>query len=408
MWEAFLDESFPAWLLPASAVRSLSIDAAKRFLSVISGGAASLDRLRAASTLAMHASSIATFARSLPGWAESLSGQCLPIRTEGSGILRGRLDVTGTLRRRLQGDRATLVVTTRERRFDRPEDVLVAAVARILREQLRRVSLDERSDQADRWTRDLRGSRMLLERILRDTRASEIPVVPIERDHIEASRGAHARVYREAAALFSALREGLDDDRPDVIARVIAAGALTPLSADRRFELAVALRLVRVLHDRLDDPEWSFERPIVIAGREEIARFSHRSGARIDVYFDTARLDAGMRFHLGKHYLRSNPMRPDVTVSATNAKASTKSIVVECKRSDDPSYLAQGFSEAVLYRHEYGEQLFASPGAVLVAPDRAFGTIRRGDAVIACSFADWPSPEVIETLVGYAAAGCSE
>jgi hypothetical protein len=404
MWEAFLEECFPAWLLPASEVRSLSIDSARRFLSVLSGGTASLDRLRATSTLATHAASIAGFARLLAGWAESLSGQCLPVRTEASGVLRGRLDVAGTLRRRLQGDRTTLVVSTRERKFDRPEDLLVAAVARRLNEQLQLVSLDERSDNADRWTRDLRGSRATFERILRDTRASEVPVRPIAREHIEATRGAQGRVYREALALYNALREGLDDDRPEVIARVIAAGALAPLSADRRFELAVALRLVRALHDRLDLSEWAFERPIVIAGREEIARFSHESGARIDVYFDTARLDPGLRYQLGRHYLRSNPMRPDVTVSATNARSSTRSIVVECKRSDDSGYLAQGFSEALLYRHEYGEQLFSSPAAVLVAPERTFGAVRRGDAVIACAFAAWPTHEVIDTLLEFATA----
>jgi hypothetical protein len=408
MWEAFLDDSFPAWLLPASAVRSLSVEAAKRFLSVLSGGAVSLERLRATSTLATHAASIASFARSLLGWAETLAGQCLPVRTEGSGVLRGRLDVTGTLRRRLQGDRAALVVTTRERRFNRREDVLVAFVARRLRDQLWLIALDERSDSADRWTRDSRASRALIDRVLRETRANSVPIETIDRAHLDACRGAQARVYREALALFAALRDGLDDNRPEVIAGVIAAGALAPLSADRRFELAVALRLIRALHERLDVSSWRFERPLVVAGREEIARFSHSSGARIDVFFDVAKLDAGLRYELGHHYLSSNPMRPDVTVSATNAGRNTKSIVVECKRSDDPGYLAQGFSEAVLYRHEYGEQLFASPGAVLVAPDRAFGTIRRGDAVIACSFADWPSPEVIETLVGYAAAACGE
>jgi len=41
-------------------------------------------------------------------------------------------------------------------------------------------------------------------------------------------------------------------------------------------------------------------------------------------------------------------------------------MVFECKHSNDAGYLAQGYREAMLYRHEYCDHLTGWPKAALV------------------------------------------
>lgn len=401
-WEPFLEEVFPAWLLPSSALRAMSVAHAESFLSLIVGRPDALSLLRATSTIAANRAALVRFASALDPWARALSGRCETERVLSNGVVRGRVDVSATLRRRMAGDRATLVLATRERVFDRPEDVLVASVARrahALLDSLLRTSV---SDEEERWDEALRAARERIAMVLAASRARSVPAQRVGDLHVRACERVGGAAYREAAALHGALRSGIDDDRPDVVARVVAEGALVPLTVERRFELAVALRLGRAIEERLrTDGRWRHERTLVVSKRGAIASFVRGDTARVDLYFDQARLDAGLRDTLGAHYLGAGRLRPDVTVTATNARGQSRSSVVECKCSRDKRYLATGFSEAVAYRNEYGDALLDSPSASLVAPHGPFAPVRAGDAVIACAWSDWPPPMLLDALCAW-------
>src|SRR4051794_41114596 len=105
-WQRFIAESFPGYLLPASARQALSAEEAARFLERITGQPDQLGLLRAATTLSPHLPMLEELAlRALPELARSLPSRTEVHTREWEGGFHGRLDVGATLAHHLSGRR---------------------------------------------------------------------------------------------------------------------------------------------------------------------------------------------------------------------------------------------------------------------------------------------------------------
>jgi hypothetical protein len=98
------------------------------------------------------------------------------------------------------------------------------------------------------------------------------------------------------------------------------------------------------------------------------------------------------------HYLRGGPLRPDITLTVDRGGLPTQAILFECKHSANPSYLAQGFREATLYRWEYAAFLIDSLKAVLITSEDIVGHVRDADEVVAVDWRRWVVPRVIDAI----------
>jgi hypothetical protein len=396
-WEAYLAEHFPGYLLPDTYRRALPEDVAARFLDRIGSGARQLFLLRAASVVAAEADAIRELALTrLPDLVNRLPRRPEPEQRIRHGEIHGRLDAPATLQRRLTGRVTELVARAPRRRRDPPEDVLLRAVAvrllTILRE-LRGAGVIGRAG----WGAALVSCDEALARALTGSVLAEAVVEPVTARHEEAARVAPHPAYALALALHRALRRGIDARDPELVARVVAAGALAPLTDHARFELAVLLRLIQALAGH---PGWTLRRTLVMPGRREVAVLDGQGGARVRLYFDQAHLDpgpydAGLRHYLGQR----GRLRPDVTVVASVPGRGARAAVIEAKLSDDPGYLAQGYREAMVYRAEYGSALTGWPKAILVTSGPIAAAPRREDEVIAVGWDRWVPAEVIEGLL---------
>lgn len=353
-WEAFLDACFPGYLLPEAYLRALPEDEAVRFLARLGGGGVGggggprqLFLLRATSVLAAHADAVRELAlERLPELAaRRRHGQVEPRAC--AGQLRGRLDVPATLRRRIEGRRHEIVVRAPRPPRRAPEDVLLhAAVTRLLAviRELRAAGVVGRAG----WGAALAGCDDALDRALGGLPSG--PPEPITAHHEHKALAARHPAYALALTLHRALREGLDARSPRLVARIVAGGALTPLAAHTRFELAVLLRLIQALAAR---PGWSLQRALVLSGRREIAELTREDGARVRLYYDQACLDPGpYDAGLRRYFDQRGRLRPDLTVVASAHGRLPRAVVIEVKLSFDPDYLAQGYQEAIVYRAE--------------------------------------------------------
>jgi hypothetical protein len=245
-WEAFLAERFPGYLLPRSWRRALPEEAAARFLERLGGRPEQLLLLRAAGLVSRRSEEIQELAlRQLPSLARGLPPRAATARQAWEGRAPGRPDVAATLRCHLEGRRSRFVTHGAVRAFDRPENVLAKAVARRLCGVLGMLGKAG-------WGRELAGCIDELNRLLEASPLGEIPDEPITGIHEQAALGARHPAYALSARLHRALREGLDEADPAAIARVLAEGALAPLSAPARFELAVLIRLIEAIEGRLE------------------------------------------------------------------------------------------------------------------------------------------------------------
>ena len=61
--------------------------------------------------------------------------------------------------------------------------------------------------------------------------------------------------------------------------------------------------------------------------------------------------------------------------------------------------MAVGFDEALLYRHEYSDDLAGWPQSVLVTSADIPGAVRRTDPVVAVDWRRWVPPELLLGLV---------
>jgi hypothetical protein len=394
-WESFVAEHFPGYLLPEAFRRALPEDVAARFLTRIGGAPGHLSLLRAASVISARSDAVQELALArLP----DLLARRLP-RPEvewcvRQGELRGRLDVAATLRRRMTGRLTELVARVPRARRRRPEDVLLwAVVSRLLAilRELRAAGVIGRAG----WGGAIAPCEAALARALIVGAASGEPVTV---HHEEAARTAPHPAYPLALLLHRALREALDARDPQLIARVLAAGALAPLADHTRFELAVLLRLIQALEAR---PRWTLRRTLVVPGRRDVAELVDEGGARLRLYYDQACLapgpyDAGLRHYFGQR----GRLRPDITVVSSAPGRAARATVIEAKLSEDPGYLAQGYREAIVYRSEYGAALTGWPKVILVTTAPIVAPPRREDEVIAVGWDQWVPEAVVEGLLG--------
>jgi hypothetical protein len=103
------------------------------------------------------------------------------------------------------------------------------------------------------------------------------------------------------------MRDALDDDDPAGIARIVAEGALLPISAASQFELAVAIRLAAAIDCALREREpdgWRLERTLVISGRADMFAFL-ANGQALRLYYNQSVLLPGAIEQGSRHYLRA-------------------------------------------------------------------------------------------------------
>ncbi|AUX27222.1 uncharacterized protein SOCEGT47_078050 [Sorangium cellulosum] len=403
-WEDELREHFPGYLLPSAQRGALTREAAERFLSRLGHRVDLLELLLAASALSPLADEVRAFARELPLVARELPAHTEMQRVENRGRIRGRLDVPGTLRKRAAGDPDGLTSRVRERRFDLPENVLLVATAARLAGLLARleqsgvIAKNTKKSWAQGFTQDAEAIRHALE----STVLREVPRAPVQAAHEQAARAARHPAYRRALRLHDAMKSMATNDAV-ALARLVAEGALAPMDAPTRFEIAVLIRLGRQIEEALRARGEAVElrRALIEPNRAEVFDFAAgRTQLRVlynQVCFDDlGPRDRGMRHYFGNH----GRFRPDITLELVRDGRRLRAVVVEVKLSDERDYLGQGYHEALLYRAEYEKDLTGWPKAILVVSSAAIqGAPRREDDVIAVSWDGWVPQEVLDGLL---------
>lgn len=387
-WEAFATRHFPAYLLPSAGQSPISREAAETFLSHFAGSAADLEVVCGASLLADRArqASLSELASTLlPSLVRNLPSTTLVERREWEGGFRGRLDVQSTLALHRSGKPTSFVTRARRRRYDLPEVLLVRAVV----DRLLRLLSAIRSAIGDRgWVTPLADIENRLQVLAYKSALRDIPVVRIERSHVDAARMARHPAFAACADWERELRHALDDD--ETRGAHLARGALIALDKDKRFQVAVLVRLIQCLRDELERREpgrWALEFRAILSGRSEVAALVHAEGRAIRFFYDQAVLEPGGRDALVRHYLNGGRARPDVTLVFERNGCRPGAVVVEAKQSTSSGYLAKGIEEAIVYRHEYDAQLLPWPKAMVVAEGGFDGVIDRTD-VIAMNWCD--------------------
>jgi len=399
-WEQDLAAKIVGWLLPASLHKAIDEKTARRFLRRLSGRSDHLDLLRTTSLVASRLPQLVRFAEELlPQLCRVLPSRSVIVRRVRDGGFAGRLDIPGTTRLRIAGDVARFVVRNRSRSFDLPENVLVRAVATELCSLLAHLRtakvLGERS-----WGAVARRCEGVLRVQLETTMLRDVPDRPVGPPEAAAAVAARHPAFAAAAEWHQALFAALRSTRPRDLAAVVAAGALLPLEAPARFELAVLVRLLEAIHGRLEPLGFHLERSLVLSRRSEVARL-HRGDDEVLIFYNqTPPGEPGAHDRGAHHYLaRSGRMRPDVTVIVRRKKQMIGGTVIEVKLTMDPAYAQQGYSEAIVYAHEYPEFLTGWPKAILVTTADVPGEVRASDDIIAVGWSNWAPPAVVEGVI---------
>ena len=404
-WEQTLREGFPGWLLPEASRTTLDATEAARFLTRLSGRRDHLALLRATSLLVAQRETLDRFLlRELPALIRGLPARTRVEQRTWEGGYQGRLDIQATQRLHHAGEVTRFVTRSRHRDFALPENLLVKRVCVRLEAAFRTVLSGSANPTG--WLKVLAEQARALRLLLLGTVLREVPDEPrLSEFHRVAARRAPHAAYGTAARLELAVRLGLDDSSPERIARVLAEGALWPLEAPKRFELAVLLRLLGRLAERLrvEDPAspWSLEHALIQSGRDEVATFHRSDGAWLRLWYDTAPtgLRPGRRHRVVGHYLRSSQQRPDITLCRHQPDGRETWAVVEIKHTFKNSYIAQGIGEALLYELEYGDQLGGWPKALVVVPGDIEPPPLEGDTVVVEGWPRWVSPDILEGLL---------
>lgn len=393
-WEAYLRARFPGYLLPEASLGALPVDAAERFLARLGGRPDQLFLVRAASVAAAHVEEICDLAGRLVSITATAPDPALRVSP---GELRGRLDVPATAARWARG-RWPEIAARAPRWAAPPEGLLLKATALRLAGVIGALG---GAGLMRGWAAPLPSCARALRRALTLPPLRDLPCVPVGPEHERAAGAVRSPCHALALRLHRALREGLDARDPAVIARVVAAGALSPLADHTRFELAVMIRLIEAIEGRLSPRGFALDRAAVTAGRREIALFTGPRGETVRVYYDQAPLSPGpCHAGLSRYLDQRGRLRPDITVVRGAPGRADRAAVIEAKLSEDPVYLAQGFREAWLYRAEYQGSLGGWPEAILVTSARVGAAPRRGDGVIAVGWEEWVPEVVLEGLVG--------
>lgn len=397
-WEAFFAEHFPAYLLPQSLRRALPAEVAARFLERLCDEPRALFLLRASSLLAARAEDIRAFVlEELPLLALSLPPRAQSDARLVLGGVEGRLDVPATLKKqKLEGRPSHAVVRSVRLRFDRPETLLLKAVAARLLEVLSAV----RGTGAD--FPGMRDCEEALAQMLATTALGEIAAdEPITPFHEQAALEARSRGYALAASIYQGLREALDVADPETLAKLVAEGARIPIEPPARFELAALIRLIQALWSRVEAREpgrWSLRRTIILPERADVAELERDDGARVRLFYNQAVLSPGPLDRGVHHYLgQQGRLRPDITLVMRGTSGVSRAAVIEVKLSSEPGYLAQGYRQAFLYFHELAPALTAWPKAILVSSSPIPGSPRREDDVIAIDWDRWVPDGVLDS-----------
>lgn len=401
-WDDYLREHFPGYLLPEAKRVELSASEAECFLERLTGRQQELDLLRAVSTLSPHVDGLRHYVlRELPELIRVLPSRTDVLRREWEGGFQGRLDVRGTLAHALAGRPTRFVTRSRQRNFALPENALVRATAERLLQVL--VSLRQRGLMSESgWAAGLQECEGGLRHQLTATVLREVPAERIDPRHEQAAHASRLPAHRSTLAWWRTLRRGLEATDPKIVAKVVAEGALQPLDAPTRFEVAVVMRLVQALESRLRSREpsaWTLRRTMVHRQRADIAAFERADGTCVRIFYNQSELPSGPADLGARHYLgNSGRMRPDVTV-VTERAGERSAAVLEVKLSDSRSYLLRGYHEAMLYRHEYAPFLKGWPKAVLVSSARVDGPLRVGDEVVAVGWEHWVPTALVDGLL---------
>jgi hypothetical protein len=401
-WQAYLASTFPGYLLPESAQTQLSVAEAAQFLAAISGRADSLEVLRAASLLSPRVQELLQLVtRDLVELARGLPSRTDLETRHWQGGFRGKLHLPQTLALHAQGDRTRFVTQSRVRTFDLPENILVRAVCTRLVSVLKFLR-EAGVLPSGGWGPGLRDCEGALQHLLLTTKLREVSSLPITGREVHAAREARVHTYRRCAEWWLLMQEGLDDDRPETIAEVVANGALLPLAESTRFELAVVIRLAEALERELlerSERTYRLERGLVVSGREDMFTFVVRD-VKLRLYYNQSILPTGPVETSARHYLsNTGRFRPDITLVYELGGKVVDAVVFECKLSENASYVLSGLHEAVVYRHEYAEWLRGWPKAVLVSSASVQGTVRREDEVIAVGWERWLPLSLAEHLI---------
>lgn len=410
-WEVWLGRNFPGFLLPSSLHRAIPSEVAARFLARL-GRPDHLRVLQAAAAFSPPeaAESLRALVHELvPRLVEALPSQTEVYARRWREGFQGRLDVRATLAERLAGSQGTFVTRARRRSYDLPETiVLKATLARIGRELAR--LRDAHLLPGAAWSAPVDECEHRIAQLLEGTVLREVSDRPVEAPDLTAARGAREPAFREAERWHRRLQTAFDDPSEAATAALLAAGALAPVSADTRFEIAVTLRLIGALWARAEAAEpgrWTLSHGLVHEGRRDVATLRRDDGAEVAVYYNQAVLPAGPRDEGAAYYFGSpGRLRPDWTVGVRLPDGGRRFVVGEVKHTSDAGYERTGWSEAVLYRFEYAAVLTGSLKSVLTVPGRVAGTPRPGDPTVAVGWADWVPDVVVDgVLEGLIAPG---
>lgn len=404
-WSRALEEELPAWLLPASARQALDPAVAARALTRLSGRPELLQLLRRGSFWVVHAEAVRRFAaQELPALARVLPSEARVESRLWEGGFHGRLDIPATQGWHRAGHPTRFVTRARRRDFARPENVLV----RVCAGRLRALCQELAREPGGPWNEGSWAVDRALLQVLTQTPLREVPEAPLGAEHLLAARAAAHPAYAAALRLIGALDDALTTRAPARIAGLLAQGALWPVQDHRRFELAVLVTLCRALGEHLG-AAWHAEQCLILHNRAEVMAFHGPGGDRVAVYYDQApggtptwRAQA-----LGAYLGGTATSRPDITVELRRGEQ-TRWVLIECKLSEDPSYLRAGFAEAIVYRDEHHEQVSvawnpADPGpwpqAVLVCSADLRAEPRQGDPIVAVDWRRWPPAELVAGML---------
>lgn len=403
-WESFLEKNFPGYLLPQSSRYQVTEEVARAFLDALGIRVRDLELLRFMSLLAAHSGELEAFAADwLPDLVRVLPSRTLVKRREWRGGYQGRLDVSATLAKRMAGESDVYLTRARFRDFELPENVFVRAVAERTVRLLARLHMQGLLKEVG-WTDAALRSLSSLQHTLQATVLREVEAQRVNSHHLQAARNARHPAYSACLTWYRAMSDALDSSDPERLARILAEGALRPLDRPKRFEVAVVLSLLRGLAQRLPAEDgWILETRVIAPGRREIAVFK-KEGQEIGVYYDQAVLpldktlgarDAGVL-----HYLASGGrLRPDITVRTRSIDGYETFTVFEIKLTDDLGYVANGYGEAIVYRHEYADSLTGWPKAVVVTSCPVSGPVSRAHDVVATRWSELAGSEVLDGIL---------
>ena len=404
-WDSYLSDRFPGFLLPASEHHAVGREIADRFLARLTGNLRSLFLLEAASLIAARSRLLSDYAvRWLPDLLKVLPSRAEVQQRNWRGGFQGRLDIPATQALHLAGQSTTFVTRNRRRAFDLPENLFLKSTVQRTADILAELRRNELLD-APGWSRVAREAESHLCRALLASPLRDLPVSAVDSFQVQACRNARHPAYALALEWHVEMVAALDADDPVRRSAIIAEGALRPLDTAKRFELATLVRLIEALWNRLAPYNaWTFERSVVVRGRDEVAMFRHRAGAAIRVFYDQVVLPAdgtlGARDSGVAHYFASGGrLRPDITLQLTQPSGARSYVAIEVKLSDSVSYAGTGFLEAIAYRHEYADDLGGWPKAMLVTSLPVVGEPREEDEVVAVDWMSLPRSKVIDGIL---------